>query len=123
MTIVFVDDDPNSLAILNRFTKKYRGIEAMTFTDSTKALAYLTSNKADLIVIDYSMPVLNGIDFIRAVRTGTPNETTPIVMVTSSSFESLKYKAVQAGATDFVTKPVKPDEFKTRVLDLLPGGP
>jgi DNA-binding response OmpR family regulator len=119
MQIVYVDDDANSLAILNRFTKKFRGTEAMTFTDSTKALTYLTGNKADLIVIDYSMPILNGIDFIRAVRAGTANEKTPIVMVTSSSFESLKSKAMQAGATDFVTKPVKPDEFKTRVLDLI----
>jgi DNA-binding response OmpR family regulator len=118
MTIVLVDDDGTTLAIQKRYTKKFCGVEPMAFTDSEKAAAYLKRNKADLIVVDYSMPKLNGIELVRALRDGSANQTTPIVMVTSSAFESLKGKAMLAGAQDFLTKPVSAQDFQTRVLSL-----
>lgn len=118
MTIVLIDDDATTLSIQKRYAKKFCGIEPMTFTDAERAATYLKSNKVDLIVVDYSMPKLNGIDLIRSMRQGTPNEATPIVMVTSSAFESLKGKAMLAGAQDFLTKPVSTEDFKTRILAL-----
>jgi putative two-component system response regulator len=118
MTIVLVDDDGATLAIQKRYTKKFCGVEPMAFTDPEKAAAYLKGNKADLIVVDYSMPKLSGIDLIHAVREGSPNQTTPIVMVTSAAFESVKGKVMLAGAQDFLTKPVSAEEFKERVLSL-----
>jgi putative two-component system response regulator len=117
MTIVLIDDDATTLAIQKRYAKKFRGVEPMAFTDSEQAAKYLHANKVDLIVVDYSMPKMNGCDLIRALRAGGPNRTTPIVMVTSSAFESLKGKIMIAGAQDFLTKPVSAADFKARVLD------
>lgn len=116
MTIVLIDDDATTLAIEKRYTKKFAGVDAMAFTDSEKAADYLKANKVDLIVLDYSMPKLNGVELIRALRAGSPNQTTPIVMVTSSAFESLKGKVMLAGAQDFLTKPVSANDFMARAL-------
>jgi putative two-component system response regulator len=117
MKIVLVDDDDSTLAIQKRYTKKFLGVDAMTFADSEHAARYLKESAADLVVVDYSMPKMNGIELIRALREGGPNQTTPIVVVTSGAFESLKGKILHAGAQDFVTKPVSPQDFKVRVLD------
>jgi len=117
-TIVLIDDDATSIAIQKRYVKKFCGVDAMTFTDSEQAANHLKANKADLIVADYSMPKMNGAELIRALRAEGPNQTTPIVMVTSAAFESVKGKVLLAGAQDFVTKPVSAEEFKTRVLAL-----
>jgi CheY-like chemotaxis protein len=123
MTIVLVDDEATSLAIEKRYVKKFLDVDPLAFTDPAKAAAFLETNKADLIVVDYSMPEMNGIEFIEAVRAGSQNRTTPIVMVTSSAFESLKSKAMLAGAQAFLTKPVSADDFKTRVLSFLAEQP
>jgi DNA-binding response OmpR family regulator len=118
MTIVLIDDDATTIAIHKRFAKKFSGVEPMAFTDPDKGLVYLREHKADLIVLDYSMPKLSGMEIIRVLREGSANQTTPIVMVTSSAFESVKGKVILAGAQEFLTKPVSVEEFKTRVLAL-----
>ncbi len=117
MKIVLIDDDNSTLAIQKRYTKKFLGVDAIAFSDAEQAEKHLRTNGADLIVLDYSMPKMNGVELIRRLRAGGPNQATPIVMVTSSAFESLKGKIMIAGAQDFLTKPVSPQDFKTRVLD------
>ena len=97
--------------------KKFLGVEATTFADAAQAEKYLRTNGADLIVADYSMPEMTGIELIGRVRAGGPNQATPIIVVTSSAFESLKGKIMLAGAQDFLTKPVSPQDSKVRVLD------
>jgi CheY-like chemotaxis protein len=116
MKIVLIDDDDTALAIGKRYVKKFLGAEATTFADAAQAEKYLRTNGADLIVADYSMPEMNGIELINRVRAGGPNQATPIIVVTSSAFESLKGKIMLAGAQDFLCKPVSPETFKVRVL-------
>jgi two-component system chemotaxis response regulator CheY len=65
---------------------------------------------------------MNGIEFIHAIRAGSQNKETPIVMVTSSTFESVRSKAMLAGAQAFLTKPLSPEDFNTKVLCHLPAG-
>ena len=68
MTIVLIDDDATTIAIQKRYAKKFAGVEPMTFGDADKAAVYLKTNKVDLIVVDYSMPKLSGMELIRMLR-------------------------------------------------------
>jgi putative two-component system response regulator len=122
MAIVIVDDSATNLAVLKSLSARIYQGEAKAFIDSELAAAYLADHEADLIVVDYSMPGLNGVDFIRKVRSGPLHRATPIVMVTHSSDQSVRLQAMQAGATDFLNKPVEAIEFKTRVANLLIEG-
>lgn len=121
MPIVIVDDSPTNLAVLKSLSMKSHVGEAKGFSNPGQAMAFLKANPARLIVIDYSMPGLNGIDFIREIRASTLNQGTPVVMVTHSADHAVRKAALKAGATDFVTKPVDAVQFKARIKDLLEG--
>jgi putative two-component system response regulator len=119
MAIVIVDDSPTNLAVLKSLSANvYKG-EAKAFTNARSAANHLAGNAADLIVVDYSMPDLNGVDFIIEVRAHPHHRTTPIVMVTHSADLTVRARALEAGATDFLNKPVDAIEYKARLKDLL----
>jgi DNA-binding response OmpR family regulator len=119
MAIVIVDDSPTNLAVLRSLSANvYKG-EAKAFTNARTAADHLAGNAADLIVVDYSMPDLNGVDFIHEVRAHAHHKTTPIVMVTHSADLAVRARALEAGATDFLNKPVDAIEYKARIKHLL----
>lgn len=119
MAIVIVDDSTTNLIVLKSLSAKiYKG-ETKPFTDARDAVAWLETNRAELIVVDYSMPGMNGVEFIAAVRASAINGITPIIMVTNSSDQSVRLQAMKAGATDFLNKPVEAIEFKARVMEHL----
>lgn len=119
MAIVIVDDSPTNLVVLKSLSSRIHEGGAMAFVEPEAAASYLEQTAADLVVVDYEMPGLNGVEFIRRVRASVPNKATPIVMVTHSSDRSVRVRAIEAGATAFLNKPVDALEFKTRVADLL----
>lgn len=119
MAIVIVDDSTTNLIVLKSLSAKIYKDETKAFTDSNEAASYLLENPADLVVVDYSMPGLNGVDFIKAVRASPLHQATPIIMVTNSSDMSVRVQAMKAGATDFLNKPVEAIEFKARVTQHL----
>jgi putative two-component system response regulator len=119
MPIVIVDDSPTNLAVLRSLSAKVHSGEAKAFADARVAADYLKENVAVLIVVDFSMPRLNGVDFIREIREGSVNRSTPIVMVTSSTERAVRAAALEAGVTDFLNKPVDAIEFKERIKYLL----
>ena len=119
MPIVIVDDSATNLAVLKSLSAKCYNGTAKGFMDSEAAAAFLAANAVDLIVVDYSMPGLNGVDFIRVVRSSPLHRTTPIVMVTHSSDQAVRVEALEAGATEFLNKPVDAIEFKARIKNLL----
>jgi CheY-like chemotaxis protein len=122
MAIVIVDDSPTNLAVLKSLSSSVYQGEAKAFLSARAAADYLAANAADLIVVDYSMPDLNGIDFIREVRASPRHQTTPIVMVTHSADHSVRLQALEAGATDFLNKPVEAIAYKARLRELLSHG-
>jgi putative two-component system response regulator len=119
MAIVIVDDSPTNLAVLKSLSANiYKG-EVKAFTNARAAVQHLADHSVDLIVVDYSMPDLNGIDFIREIRANPRHLSTPLVMVTQSSDLLVRTRAIEAGATDFLNKPVDAIEFKVRIKHLL----
>lgn len=119
MSIVIVDDSVTTLIILKQLAKSNGGLPVVTFSDPKAALAHLENNSAHLVVVDCEMPGMNGIDFITSFRQAPNHQMTPIVMVTQHTDNEVRNKAIEAGATDFLNKPIDASEFKMRLKNLL----
>lgn len=119
MSIVVVDDSITNLIVLKSLCCKLCKEACRPFVNPDEALSWLAGNRADLVIVDYSMPSMNGVDFIAAVRAGPLHARTPVVMVTSSGNRAVRSKAMQAGANDFLTKPVDAVAFKKCVTKYL----
>ncbi len=117
MQIVSIDDNKNNLFLIESMCVEIE-LNVKSFFDPLEALMYVLKNHVDMIVIDYMMPNLNGIDFIKEFR--NKNKKVPIIMVTASGNNDQIHKnAFDAGVNDFLSKPVNSLLFKARVLNLL----
>ncbi|TVT75105.1 MAG: response regulator [Denitromonas halophila] len=119
MKIVIVDDTPLNLTLMQALVGKLPDCEPLPFIDPQEGLAWCQANEPDLVVVDYMMPGLDGVEFIRRLR-ATPNrDDVPILMVTADHERQTRYDALQSGATDFLNKPVDRNEFQPRVHNML----
>jgi putative two-component system response regulator len=82
-------------------------------------LAWVTGNVPDLIIVDYMMPELDGIEFIRLVREMPGRQLVPILMITANDQKQIRYSALDIGANDFLTKPIDKVEFLARARNML----
>ncbi|MBF0627767.1 MAG: response regulator [Magnetococcales bacterium] len=117
--IVVIDDSRSVLTLLARLIQTVNDCEPIPFTDPLQALEWCAREEADLVIVDYIMPVMNGLNFITAFRALPDRGEIPIVMVTGSDVQNVRYMALQEGATDFLNKPIDNVEFVTRLKNLL----
>jgi two-component system response regulator RpfG len=122
-TVVLIDDQITTLTLLSQLVKS---IEKQTeppqvkqFTSALDALKWLKFNAADLILVDYMLPQLNGIEFISLARRIKHCMTVPIVMISVHDDKAIRYEALDAGATDFLSKPIDHYECRARCHNLL----
>ena len=120
--IAIIDDLAINLTLLTALVSKLGDCESMVFQESRKGLAWCSENQPDLIVVDYMMPSMNGIEFITRLRAVAGREEVPILMITANDDKDVRYEALQSGATDFLTKPVDRIEFSARVRNMLALG-
>jgi len=118
--VVIVDDQSTGRMILEKIILQIADdITVIDFADPRKALNWLKDNQADLIVTDYRMPSLNGIEFIEAVRNTITGEHIPIMMITVVSEKKVRHEALEAGATAFLNRPIDQIECRTSCRNLL----
>ena len=91
--------------------------------DGEDALHRADSDCPDLVILDVSMPVLDGYDVLRTLKADRFHRDTPVLMLTASRCERDVRRAVSNGAADFITKPFRPDQLVKRVKRLLAGVP
>jgi diguanylate cyclase (GGDEF)-like protein/PAS domain S-box-containing protein len=120
MRVLIVDDRPTNLRIYAQFVtimgEKYSSV---TFADPVEALAWLRQNKAELLVVDYRMPQMNGAEFIKKVRAMSNCSDVPAIVITAHQDRECRLSALDAGATDFLQSPVSHVEFCKRAMSLL----
>lgn len=117
MHIVSIDDNENNLFLIEVIGQEM-GLNVKSFSEPLDALMYVLKNSVDMIIIDYMMPELNGLEFIKEYRKN--NKTVPIVMITAAGDDDGIHKeAFDAGANDFLNKPVNSILFQARVENLL----
>jgi len=114
---VIIDDEEINLLLFEGYVEEL-GMEVVSFDNSKDGLDYLKKYGTDLLYVDYMMPEMNGIELIQEFR--KKSKTTPVLMITSTSDdEALMLQALDAGATEFLTKPIRPFEFKVRSKTLM----
>ena len=120
MQIVIIDDVEANLLLLRHFiTQLGEAHEVHAYTDPLQALAHCQAETPDLVLVDYMMPELNGIDLVRRLRATPGRADIPVLMVTANDEMDVRYRAPEAGANDFLTKPLDKVEFKARIRNML----
>jgi DNA-binding response OmpR family regulator len=124
MTHVLVVDDDPVLAQLVAFRLGRMGLQVSVESDGEAGLAAVRQLRPDLVVLDWLMPRMNGLEVCRAVRTDADPELarTPVLLLTAKAQEPDLERGFAAGATDFVAKPFSTRELVTRVTAALPPG-
>jgi len=118
-TILVVDDEPQIRRVL-RSTLSKVGYHVLEARSGEEALEKLHSSTPDLILLDFNMPRLSGLETCRAIRA---TQDTPIIMLTVRDAETDKVDALDAGADDYVTKPFGTPELLARVRAALRRAP
>ncbi|MHB8624433.1 MAG: HD domain-containing phosphohydrolase [Sulfuricaulis sp.] len=117
-SIMIIDDQFTSRRILEQLVNGLSNhLEVKLFAEPVSALEWLAIQQPDLVLTDYKMPTMDGVSFIRRFREIYPD--VPLIMVTSVEDKEIRYQALEAGATDFLTKPIDHTECLARCRNLL----
>jgi len=119
--VIFVDDSETALAS-TRMVTNAMPIEVKQYTEATVALAEIKAGMTpDLIITDLNMPVMNGLEFLKELRSHGATSRTPTLMLTTETKTELKVQGKALGLTGWIVKPFNPAQLKqaiTRVLRL-----
>jgi diguanylate cyclase (GGDEF)-like protein len=118
-TIMMVDDEPTTTDVLTAFLED-AGYWNFVATDrSAEAIDLLEATWPDVLLLDLMMPDVSGFDILTAMRADDKLKHVPVIVLTSSTDADTKLKALELGATDFLSKPVDPSELVLRLRNTL----
>jgi response regulator RpfG family c-di-GMP phosphodiesterase len=119
MNVLIVDDNRINLALLTHMLDGVDGVSTVALDDPLQALAWCSSTRPALVVVDYMMPGMDGLEFLARLRAMRGCETVPTIMVTAETGRDVRHRALQLGTDDFLTKPADRIELQARVSNLL----
>jgi CheY-like chemotaxis protein len=109
--ILIVDDDVRNLFALTTVFERFN-INAITAESGKEAIKILTENpKVEMVLMDIMMPEMDGYETTQKIRREHKNNTLPIIAVTAKAMKGDRQKCIEAGASDYITKPVKIDQL------------
>lgn len=117
-TILVVDDSASIRQVVG-ITLKGAGYDIIEAVDGQDALGKLTGQRVHLIISDVNMPVMDGITFLKQVKTRPEYKFTPVIMLTTESAEAKKAEGQAAGARAWVVKPFQPQQMLAAVSKLI----
>jgi len=111
--IIAIDDDPTILNALISILKKEYSVRP--FTSGRMALDFLAEQTADLILLDYKMPDMSGFEVLKQLQDNPNTHDIPIIFLTGANDSENEADALEHGAADYITKPIRPRLLHTRV--------
>lgn len=119
MRIVVIEDQPITLDVITSVLASVPEYNVEGFEDPKAALTRCGACVFDIVLLDYRMPGINGIDCLERIREMPDYLHVPVIMLTADNDRDVRLAAVRAGATDFLNKPFDPQELRLRVKNLL----
>lgn len=117
--IMIVDDEPINIKVARKYLSMAGYSEFVVASDATKALALIRTERPDVILLDVVMPQVSGIEILANIRADSTISYLPVLILTAAVDSATRRLALNAGATDFLSKPVDPDELIPRVRNAL----
>ena len=119
-SVVIVDDQETARVALDEMIRGIDpGISTFLFSGGVDALAWLETQEPDLVITDFRMPGMTGAQLTAALRHNPRLQHVPVMVVTAADDRTVRYEALEAGAVDFLAKPIDPIEVRTRCRNLL----
>src|SRR5476651_954836 len=116
--LVIIDDHYDILEIL-RYNLLLEGYEVKLFFNAVDALKYINTDNTDLLITDWMLPEMDGLELCRHLKMSTSTRDIPLVMLTGKSDEIDAVTALEVGAEDYLSKPVRIRELLSRVKKIL----
>jgi two-component system phosphate regulon response regulator PhoB len=117
--LVLVVEDEAALVTLLRYNLEKEGYEVSSALDGDEALMLIGERRPDLVLLDWMLPKLSGIEVCRQIRRKPETRDVPVVMLTARGEEVDKVRGLNTGADDYITKPFSVPELLARVRSLL----
>jgi two-component system, response regulator RpfG len=119
-TVLIVDDLFSSRLLLAEIVRQIDGkLNLELFDTPSRALEYARNNRVDMVLTDYKLPEFDGVQLVRQIRSLPHCIDVPIVVITVVDDRRVRYEALEAGATDFLIKPLDEHETRARCANLL----
>lgn len=121
ITFLVVDDNPNVRKIVKSILHALGGRVIKEAGDGTEAFDVLKSFRADIIIVDWMMKPMNGLEFTRRIRTdkNSLNISIPIIMISGHTEIDKIHEARDAGVTEFLAKPLSPEKLYQRIAGII----
>lgn len=119
MTKIMIVEDETALVTLLKYNLEKQGYETITVMDGKDVISTALEEKPDLVLLDWMLPNVQGIDICREMRRTYELRSTPIIMLTARGEEADKVRGLSFGADDYMTKPYSIPELMARIGALL----
>ncbi len=117
--VILLVDDEADLVTLLRYNLERAGLDVVTAPDGEEALTVLAEQRVDLVLLDWMMPHMSGIEVCRQLRRKPATRNVPIIILTARAEEADRIRGLDTGADDYISKPFSTDELLARIRAVL----
>jgi two-component system phosphate regulon response regulator PhoB len=117
-TVLLVEDE-SSISSVIRYNLESEGFQVREATDGDEALEMVREERPDVVVLDWMLPSISGLEVCRSIRRNKDLKQLPIIMLTARTEEEDRIRGLDSGADDYVTKPFSPSELVARIRAVL----
>nr|WP_297396214.1 response regulator transcription factor [uncultured Peptostreptococcus sp.] len=118
MKILVIDDEEHILELL-KFNLELSGFDVYVSTDASQTQDLIKNQNPDLLLLDWMLPKISGIDILKKIRSDETTYDLPVIMLTAKNMEDDKIQGLNVGADDYITKPFSIKELMARINTVL----